>query len=308
MNDILEEEIGPTQPGGDGVEVGKKANAKAANAKVANGKAQHKRANQSMVWDHFSIITEDGDPNPRAACDYCQADYACHSTKNGTSAMKSHLTYQCRAYELSQKNLDKKQKTLGFESVKGEDGLEMGGKLSIVNFSVEACVKALAEMLSESQKDPLLRSLACAMKSKFEKYWKFEKVNSLLMFGFVLDPRYKFKYVAWCLKKCYDKEVVDLMVEEIKNEMGELYDWYEKNGSHALPLNDLGQSTNKTMDEEEGMDSLEKMKFRFKMHLEEENNLVSKSELERDYMDEVEKLEAELVVADTSGDSEIIDL
>ncbi|KAH7843033.1 hypothetical protein Vadar_011976 [Vaccinium darrowii] len=127
--------------------------------------------------------------------------------------------------------------------------------------------------LSESQKDPLLKSLACAMKSKFEKYWKFEKVNALLMFGFVLDPRYKFKYVAWCLKKCYDKEVVDLMVEEIKNEMGELYGWYEKNGSHALPLNDLGQSTNKTMDEEEGMDSLEKMKFRFKMHLEEENNL-----------------------------------
>lgn len=74
---FLEEEIGPTQPG-DGEEVGKKANAKA-----ANGKAQNKRANQSMVWDHFSIITEDGDPNPRAACDYCQADYACHSTKNG---------------------------------------------------------------------------------------------------------------------------------------------------------------------------------------------------------------------------------
>ncbi|KAH7859922.1 hypothetical protein Vadar_007135 [Vaccinium darrowii] len=218
MNDILEEEIGPTQPG-NGVEVGKKANAKAGNAKVANGKAQHKRANQSMVWDHFSIITEDGDPNLRATCDYCQADYACHSTKNGTSAMKSHLTYQCRGYELSQKNLDKKQKTLGLEPVKGEDGLETGGKLSIVNFSVEACVKALAEM------------------------------------------------------KCYDKEVVDLMVEEIKNEMGELYGWYEKNGSHALPLNDLGQSTNKTMDEEEGMDSLEKMKFRFKMHLEEENNL-----------------------------------
>lgn len=123
------------------------------------------------------------------------------------------------------------------------------------------------------------------MKSKFEKYWKFENVNALLMFGFVLDPRYKFKYVAWCLKKCYENNVVDLMVEEIKKEMGELYGWYEKNGIHVLPLKDEGQSRTKIMDEEEGMDSLEKMKYRFKMHLEEENNLVSKSELERYLME-----------------------
>ncbi|KAH7862859.1 hypothetical protein Vadar_010393 [Vaccinium darrowii] len=83
MDDILEEEIGSTQPGDDGaVENGD-----------ANAKSQHKRANQSMVWDHFHIITEKDDPNPRAACNYCTADYACHTTKNGTSAMRSHLTY-----------------------------------------------------------------------------------------------------------------------------------------------------------------------------------------------------------------------
>ncbi|KAH7838413.1 hypothetical protein Vadar_026026 [Vaccinium darrowii] len=182
MDDILEEEIGSTQPeDGGAVEKGD-----------ANAKSKHKRANQSMVWDHFHIITEKDDPNSRAACNYCTSDYACHGTKNGTSTMRSHLTYQCRGYELSKKNFDKKQKTLGFEPIK---------------------------------------------------------------------------------------------------------EWYEKNGIHVLPLKDEGQSCTKIMDEEEGMDSLEKMKYRFKMHLEEENNLVSKSELERYLMEgcEVENEEFNLL-------------
>ncbi|KAI8569977.1 hypothetical protein RHMOL_Rhmol02G0319100 [Rhododendron molle] len=121
------------------------------------------------------------------------------------------------------------------------------------------------------------------MKTKFEKYWKFENVNALLLFGFVLDPRYKFKYVDWCLKKCYEEEVVKQMIVEVKAEMSRFYGWYKKNGCHGLQVQDVGQSSNKRkfLSNENGMDSLEKMKFQFKMHLEEEDNLVSKSELER---------------------------
>ncbi|KAI8569973.1 hypothetical protein RHMOL_Rhmol02G0319100 [Rhododendron molle] len=94
--------------------------------------------------------------------------------------------------------------------------------------------------LSEEQENDLLKSFARAMKTKFEKYWKFENVNALLF-------------------------------------------WYKKNGCHGLQVQDVGQSSNKRkfLSNENGMDSLEKMKFQFKMHLEEEDNLVSKSELER---------------------------
>ncbi|KAI8569971.1 hypothetical protein RHMOL_Rhmol02G0319100 [Rhododendron molle] len=137
--------------------------------------------------------------------------------------------------------------------------------------------------LSEEQENDLLKSFARAMKTKFEKYWKFENVNALLLFGFVLDPRYKFKYVDWCLKKCYEEEVVKQMIVEVKAEMSRFYGWYKKNGCHGLQVQDVGQSSNKRkfLSNENGMDSLEKMKFQFKMHLEEEDNLVSKSELER---------------------------
>ncbi|KAK9905142.1 hypothetical protein M0R45_000478 [Rubus argutus] len=33
---------------------------------------------------------------PRAKCKYCPQTYACHSKANGTSAMRTHMLYQCR--------------------------------------------------------------------------------------------------------------------------------------------------------------------------------------------------------------------
>ncbi|KAI8530204.1 hypothetical protein RHMOL_Rhmol11G0037400 [Rhododendron molle] len=602
--DAIAEEIDAIEPKADVEE------------KEQNDGATCQPGKRSMVWNHFKRLGEETDPNPRAECTWCGTTYACHGKRNGTTAMKTHIKLQCRKYPFSQRNLDKKQKTLGFEPIKGEDGLEIGAKVTIVNFSVEACVKALAEMiildelpfkfvegegfkrfvrvvqpkwkppgrlvmakeclkvyqhektilkkalkgqricfttdtwtslqnlnymcltahyidsnwklhkkilnfclvpnhkgetlgkvveeclvdwgidkiltvtvdnassnsglikflerktkerkstisdhkflhvrccahilnlivceglkdmdtsimrvrnvvkfvksspsrmatfrscvekegitcdlvpcldvptrwnstyfmleralryrkaferledentlfslsvredelaeadgvensgkvskrtygtptsddwdmvrlytsvlslfhdaterfsgsqyvtcnsffmdmmlirleivrLSEEQENDLLKSFARAMKTKFEKYWKFENVNALLLFGFVLDPRYKFKYVNWCLKKCYEEEVVKQMIVEVKAEMSRFYGWYEKNGCHGLQVQDVGQSSNKRkfLSDENGMASLEKMKFQFKMHLEEEDNLVSKSELERYWME-----------------------
>jgi len=41
---------------------------------------------KSQIWDHFTKL--DGDPTtPRAECNYCGKDYACHIIINGTSNM-----------------------------------------------------------------------------------------------------------------------------------------------------------------------------------------------------------------------------
>ena len=60
---------------------------------------------KSQIWDHFTKL--DGDPNkPRAACNYCRRDYACHTILNGTSNMWSHLKV-CKKFPFM---VDKKKK------------------------------------------------------------------------------------------------------------------------------------------------------------------------------------------------------
>jgi hypothetical protein len=44
----------------------------------------------SQIWDYFKKL--DGNPKvSRAACMYCEKDYACHTILNMTSNMWSHL-------------------------------------------------------------------------------------------------------------------------------------------------------------------------------------------------------------------------
>ncbi|KAK1377927.1 hypothetical protein POM88_024671 [Heracleum sosnowskyi] len=61
----------------------------------------------SDVWDNFVKI-KGGNPNdPRCTCKYCGADYACHSTRVGTSSLWGHLK-KCKKYPNNV--ADKKQK------------------------------------------------------------------------------------------------------------------------------------------------------------------------------------------------------
>jgi len=53
---------------------------------------------ESQIWDHFTEL--DGDSTtPRAECNYCENDYACHTIINGTSNMWSHLKV-CKKFPL----------------------------------------------------------------------------------------------------------------------------------------------------------------------------------------------------------------
>ncbi|KAF7808335.1 zinc finger BED domain-containing protein RICESLEEPER 2-like [Senna tora] len=100
---------------------------------------------ESWVWAHFTLI-EDCDPEyPRATCNWCGTDYACHKKRNGTSNMAHHLESKC--IEFLRGLGDPKQPKLSFQPRKKEDGEGAGIKLKGVTFDITACRQALARMI-----------------------------------------------------------------------------------------------------------------------------------------------------------------
>lgn len=101
-----------------------------------------KRKNKSEAWDH-SIKLKNADGSvmhkPRAKCKYCPQTYACHSKANGTSAMRTHMLYQCRKSPVYIPA--KKQRYLAFDSA------ENGGHMVSIAFDQDTCRFACARMI-----------------------------------------------------------------------------------------------------------------------------------------------------------------
>ncbi|XP_022883487.1 zinc finger BED domain-containing protein RICESLEEPER 3-like [Olea europaea var. sylvestris] len=92
----------------------------------------------------------------------------------------------------------------------------------------EVCNIEHALTTLSNKNDHLLRSIACNMKVKFEKYWgTVEKMNKLLLLAIVLDPRYKFKCVAYCASILYDDNKVDVLKSEVIKMLYALYNEYK---------------------------------------------------------------------------------
>ncbi|KAF7123666.1 hypothetical protein RHSIM_Rhsim12G0090800 [Rhododendron simsii] len=100
---------------------------------------------RAACWKHFTTITPKGHPKPRAACNWCGVDYACHSKLNGTKSLTHHLAFQCTKYPLSKKFAGSRQKLLSFQ--KKEHNGETSASLVPVAFSADACKRALARMI-----------------------------------------------------------------------------------------------------------------------------------------------------------------
>lgn len=140
--------------------------------------------------------------------------------------------------------------------------------------------------------DENLQLLARGMSFKFDKYWgRFDKINLLLFVAAVLDPRYKLKYVQWCLEQIYEAKHVEDLVKRLKKELARIYDWYVLHDSiDSVRTQNLGDSSKRiTMDEDDDTDVFEKIMSEFKKHLEEESNMVNKSKLERFLMEDCEE-------------------
>ncbi|KAK1394229.1 zinc finger BED domain-containing protein RICESLEEPER 2-like [Heracleum sosnowskyi] len=104
---------------------------------------KNKPTRTSDVWAHFKKVTS-GDPNnPRCKCNYCGADYACHSTRVGTSSLWVHLR-KCKKYP--GRASDKKQKVLSFKKEIGG-----GSNLLAVPFNKVKCRNALAKFVVKDE-------------------------------------------------------------------------------------------------------------------------------------------------------------
>ncbi|KAH7848563.1 hypothetical protein Vadar_004511 [Vaccinium darrowii] len=137
----------------------------------------------------------------------------------------------------------------------------------------------------EASEDVNLVLLARGMNKKYDKYWgHFSKINPLLLYANVLDPHYKFEYVSWSLGKYNEKREVESKIVETKDGMKRLYNWYEKRSMEdGQAPNVIESSRNKDKRGKRRLDLCEAMDSEFLQHMEEETNMVSKSELERDY-------------------------
>jgi len=139
----------------------------------------------------------------------------------------------------------------------------------------------------EASDDYNLVLLARGMNKKYDKYWgQVAKINPLLLYANVLDPRYKFEYVRWSLGKYHEKREVESKIVEIKDGMKRLYNWYEKRSMEdGQAPNVIESSRNKVKKGKWRLDLCEAMDSEFLQHMEEETNMVSKSELERYWME-----------------------
>ena len=129
------------------------------------------------------------------------------------------------------------------------------------------------------------------MKLKFEKYWETEgNLNYLL---FILDLRYKLKYLAYCLELLYGSTGGKKFAEKIESALNELFGSYVKivnasssfinRGSNQVPIQ-------MNVNEEYEENPWDMLAAQFEQHMEEIENESSQSELSRYLADKREKI------------------
>jgi len=120
------------------------------------------------------------------------------------------------------------------------------------------------------------------MMLKFEKYWGCEaNQNFLLYMANVLDPRLKLKYMKFCFSELYDYHKAELLTKKVKDNLVSLYEFYLK-ADEVVDDNRHKQYVNDVIDDMEvDVNTL----ARFKRHLQEEDSVENRNEVERYLID-----------------------
>ncbi|XP_011078002.1 zinc finger BED domain-containing protein RICESLEEPER 1-like [Sesamum indicum] len=84
--------------------------------------------------------------------------------------------------------------------------------------------------------DVELSDMARKMKENFDKYWgSIEKMNMVLYYGVILDPRYKLGFVEFFFDNLYGGiGQSDVMKERVRDGLHELFNDYKLRYGHAL--------------------------------------------------------------------------
>ncbi|KAH7834926.1 hypothetical protein Vadar_020997 [Vaccinium darrowii] len=231
-------------------------------------KKKQPNKNASLVWDHFSKAEKVGD-KMKSTCNYCGTEFTCNSDVNGTSSMRTHLLIRCKVYELSDFNKKKRkregtQTTLGFEPV-GEGGSSTVSKLT-----------AAFERLEEEDNLNVVLGVR-------EDELGVDNANDLEL---EVDGSSDIMESGKSQGKGRAKQPivgeVENKVVQMKDGMKKLFNWYEKRSiDEGQAPNAIESSRNKDKMGKRSMDLCEAMDSEFLQHMEEETNMVSKSELER---------------------------
>jgi len=131
-------------------------------------------------------------------------------------------------------------------------------------------------------KNNLLSGMAMRMMLKFEKYWGCEVNQKFLLYvANVLDPRLKLKYVKFYFGELYDYGKAQLRTQKVKDNLVSLYEFYLKT-EEVVDDNRHKQDVNDVIDDMEvDVNTL----ARFKRHLQEDDSVENKNEVERYLVD-----------------------
>lgn len=95
------------------------------------------------------------------------------------------------------------------------------------------CLPEISDLYTKMKKmevdvDPYIRLMASKMIQKFDKYWGSpDKMNPVICFALVLDPRCKIEFLNFTLSNLYGPVNGGLQVETVKASMAKLYTEYE---------------------------------------------------------------------------------
>ena len=98
-----------------------------------------------------------------------------------------------------------------------------------------------------------------------------DNINLMLFVAVVLDPRYKLKYVKFWFREWYGKDKGDAMSSKVRDALKRLY--VERVGQNGVSSS---SSSGASLS-----DRIKSYNNRFKQHLEDEDSVESKSELDR---------------------------
>ena len=77
--------------------------------------------------------------------------------------------------------------------------------------------------------DTLLSNMAIGMKRKFENYWvNVDNLNIMMFIAFVLDPRYKMKYLKYLFGMVYDVATTTKLSKKVDDILQRLLNFYSK--------------------------------------------------------------------------------
>ncbi|XP_075503957.1 zinc finger BED domain-containing protein RICESLEEPER 2-like [Primulina tabacum] len=155
---------------------------------------------------------------------------------------------------------------------------------SNIHFHEIGELSCVLKLLAEND-DSVLATMAKRMKFKFDKYRGAPgKMNKMIFIACVLDPRFKFDYVAFVLSKMYGQEKGEQLRVEIKLYMTSLFEGYKKVTSKMSQ----GSSTSKVEPSGINIGNIHKrtlIQQEYLRHKAESGNMDAKIELDR-YLDE----------------------